>query len=211
MKVKDIIMRALVFAGRDDVAKALEDKEAVGGEENEDIEAVSGEENEENEEETTAESEFNDEIRTALLCFNAVEDELARHYIPLVMTEKFSSHSGEIEFTEFSERPVKILSVKNAAVKCNFEILPEKIKTCAGEITVEYNYAPRPKGLDDESVYPEALASISLLAAGTASEFCLISGDAGAANVWETKYRREIDCVQRKKFSGAKLPPRRWV
>ena len=200
MKVKDIILRALVFAGRDDVAKAIEDREVADGEE----EAA-----EDGEEATFG--EFNDEVRTALLCFNAVEDELARHYLPVKTTEKFFSGSGEIEFAKFSERPIKILSVKNAAGECAFETLPEKIKTCAGEVSIEYNFAPQPKGLDDESVYSENQASVSLIAAGTASEFCLISGDAGAANVWETRYRREIDCVQREKFSGVKLPPRRWV
>lgn len=186
MKVKDIILRALVFAGRDDVAMAIEEDNITDG-------------------------EINDAVKTALLCFNAVEDELARHYLPVVATEKFFSNGGEIEFAQFSERPIKILSVKNAAGKCDFEILPEKIKTCTGKVSIEYNFAPEPKGLDDDSVYSESQASISLIAAGTASEFCLISGDAGAANVWETRYRREIDCVQRKKFSGAKLPPRRWV
>lgn len=204
MKVKDIILRALIFAGRDDVVKALEDKAAEEDSEDEAAES-------EGAEDEAAESGINDAVRTALLCFNAVEDELARCYLPLKMTEKFFSNGGEIEFTEFSERPVKILSVKNGAGECAFETLPEKIKTCAGEVCVEYNFAPRPKGLDDDSAYTEAFASISLIAAGTASEFCLISGDAGAASVWENRYRREIDCVQRKKYSGAKIPPRRWV
>ena len=201
MKVKDIILRALVFAGRDDVAKTIEDREVADGEESEEVAEEEVQEND---------SEINEAVKTALLCFNAVEDELARCYLPIAKTEKFSS-DGEIEFARFSERPIKILSVKNAAGECSFETLPEKLKTCAGDVCIKYNFAPRPKGLDDESVYSEATASISLIAAGTASEFCLISGDAGAANVWETKYRREIDFIQRKKYSDAKIPPRRWV
>ena len=185
MKVKDIIIQALLYAGRDDVVKAIN------------------------------EDELNDEhyeaLRTALLCFNAVEDELARRYLPLKKTERFCSSSGEIEFTEFSERPVKILSVKSSAGRCGFEVTPEKISTRAGEVYIEYNFAPKPKGLEDESVYSELQASIVLMAAGTASEFSLIYGDAGAANEWETRYRREIDLVQREKFSELKIPPRRWV
>ena len=189
MKVKDIILSALVFAGRDDVVKAIE----------EDGELIK------------SDSQIKDALTTALLCFNSVEDELARCYLPLKATEKFISDSGEIEFKIFSERPVKILSVKNAAGECDFETLPDKLKTSVGEVCVEYNFAPQPKGLNDESVYSETQASTTLLAAGTASEFCLISGDAGAANLWEERYRREIDACQRKKYSGVKIPPRRWV
>ena len=185
MKVKDIILRVLTFVGREDVVRAID------------------------------EDDFDDEqdeaLRTALLCFNAVEDELARRYLPLMMTEKFCSDSGEIEFAVFSERPVKILSVKNAAGECRYETLADRIKTCAGEVSVEYNFAPQPKKLEGDSAYTEAQASLALIAAGTASEFCLISGDAGAADMWETKYRREIDLIQRKKYSGTKIPPRRWV
>ena len=185
MKVKDIILRALAFAGREDVAAALEANKMN--------------------------DEQNEAVRTAILCFNAVEDELARHYLPLKRTEKFYSDSGEIEFTSFSECPIKILSVKNSLGGCNFEVFPEKIKTRAGEVDIEYNFAPKPKGIDDDSVYSGFRASLSLIAAGTASEFCLISGDAGAANLWETRYRREIDLVQHEKWSNAKIPPRRWV
>ena len=185
MKVKDIILHALRFAGRDDVICAIDEDDFT-------------------EEQCEA-------MKTALLCFNAVEDELARRYLPLVTTEKFFSENGEIEFTAFSERPLKIKSVKNPVGECGFEVTPHKLKTCAGEVTVEYNFAPQPKEMEDECVYTEAQASIALLAAGTAAEFCLISGDAGAANVWETKYRREIDFFQRKKCSGTKIPPRRWV
>ncbi|MCH5148894.1 MAG: hypothetical protein J1G05_06025 [Clostridiales bacterium] len=185
MKVKDIIIRALLFAGREDVVEAID------------------------------EDEYNDEqfdaLRTALLCFNAVEDELARCYLPLKKTEKFCSASGEIEFAGFSERPIKILSVKTPAGKCGFEVTPEKIKTRSGEVCIEYNFAPRPKDLGDESVYSETQASIVLIAAGTAAEFSLIYGDAGAANEWEARYRREIDSIQRKKLSDTKIPPRRWV
>lgn len=185
MKVKDIILRALKFAGREDVVKAIE------------------------------EDDFSDEqqeaVKTVLLCFNAVEDELARCYLPMKTTENFFSDNGEIEFANFSERPLKILSVKNSAGECGFEISPEKLKTCPGNVTVEYNFAPQPKGMEDNSNYTEVMASIPLIAAGTASEFCLLSGDAGAANVWEAKYRREIDIIQRKKYAGAKIPPRRWV
>ena len=185
MKVKDIILRALAFAGRDDVVQAVEANKLN--------------------------DEQNEAVRTALLCFNAVEDELARCYLPLKTAEKFRSDSGEIAFAEFSERPVKILSVKTSAGECGYEVFPEKIKTRAGEVCIEYNFAPQPKKIDDESVYSETQTGISLIASGVASEFCLISGDAGAASVWETRYRREIDAVQRRKWSDKKIPPRRWV
>ncbi len=186
MKVKDIILRALAFAGRDDVVKAVEEGNIPEGE--------------------TSEA-----VKTALLCFNAVEDELARCYIPIKKTEEFTSSNGEIEFSVFSERPLKILSVKSGGVNYGFEVTSDILKTSAGAVTVEYNFAPSPKNLEDDSTYSEMQAGLSLIAAGTASEFCLISGDAGAADVWEKRYRREIDAAQRRKYGDLKIPPRRWV
>lgn len=185
MKVRDIILQALRFVGRDDVIFAIDKDDFT--------------------------EEQHEVLKTMLLCLNAVEDELARRYLPLVTTEIFFSENGEIEFVEFSGRPLKIVSVKTPAGECGFEVTLQKLKTSAGEVTVEYCYAPVPKKLDDDSEYTDIHASVALMAAGTASEFCLISGDAAAANVWEAKYRREIDFFQRKKYFGAKIPPRRWV
>lgn len=185
MKVKDIVIRALLYAGRADVVVAIDEDDFT--------------------------KEQLDALQTAILCFNAVEDELARCYLPLKKTETFCSDNGEIEFIKFSERPVKILSVKSASGKCDFEIMPEKIRTRAGEVCIEYNFAPGAKGMGDESVYSEVQANEALIAAGTAAEFSLIYGDAGAADEWEKRYRREIDKIQRQKFSDAKIPPRRWV
>lgn len=186
MKVEDIIKYALTFAGRDDVARAIENGEMD-------------------------ESAY-DEMRTAVLCFNAVEDELARYYFPLKTEEKFITASGEIEFEDFAERPIKILSVKCGSKECEFEVLPDRLKTRAGVITIEHYYAPKRKELSGVSEYTDSAISMSLIAAGTASEYCLLSGDAIAAGVWEAKYRREIDTVLRNnKHSGVKIPPRRWV
>lgn len=186
MKVKKILARALIYAGRDDVAAALEADEVPEG-------------------------EMSDAVKTALLCLNAVEDELARRYLPLKMSEKISSDDGTIPFSRFLLTPLRVISVANGQGEQEFRTDSGSLITCAGEVTVEYNYLPSPKTLSGDSSYDESRAGISLIAAGTASEYCLIGGDAGAAKVWEEKYRREIDASQRRRCTEYKLPPRRWV
>ncbi|MDE6667585.1 MAG: hypothetical protein K2K38_04465 [Clostridia bacterium] len=189
MKVKDIIVTALMFVGRDDISKKLANDE-------DDVEL------------TAEESEV---VETLLYCFNSVEDELARCYIPLETVENLSSENGVYSFADFSLRPVKIISVKSDGKPVKYSITALSLITDCAEITVEYAYAPLKKGLSDDSEFSSVLASDKLVAAGTASEFCLIDGEAQLAQTWESVYRGEIETLQRTRLSGLHLPPRRWV
>ena len=191
MKVKDISLTALRFVGREDISQELL---SVDYAEDADL--------------TDEQSEV---VETLLYCFNSVEDELARCYIPLETEENLTSENGVYDYTEFSLRPVKIISVKSAGKPVKYSLTAQSLITDSAEITVEYGYAPAKKTLNDDSEFSSLGVSERLVAAGTASEFCLIDGEASLAKTWESVYRSEIENVQRTRLSGLHLPPRRWV
>lgn len=151
------------------------------------------------------------ETETLLYCVNAVEDELARYYFPLKTTETLSSQSGIYYFKSFAKRCIKILSVKANGEICGFEVFPEYLRADAKEITVEYEYSPQIKTIDGDSEYDGVKVSENLIAKGAASEFCLIRGVMSLAELWESKYRQEIDLARKNGAAFGTLPPRRWV
>ena len=191
MKVKDIIITALRFVGREDISEKLKYAD--------------------DEDELDLTDEESEVVETLLYCFNSVEDELARCYIPLETVEDLSSENGVYRFADFSLRPIKIISVKSDGKPVKYSVTPLNLITDCANVTVEYGYAPLKKELFDDSEFSSVCVSDKLVAAGTASEFCLIDGEAKLAQSWESVYRSEIDTVQRTRLSGLHLPPRRWV
>ncbi|MDE6586637.1 MAG: hypothetical protein K2K80_08170 [Clostridia bacterium] len=186
MKVKDIVVRALFFAGRDDVANIVESK---------------GQHT----------SESTEVLKTMLYCFNAVQDELARNYFSLITVEKMSATSGIFYFEDFTLNPVRIISVKANGADVRYTLYPKSIVCDARSVEITYEYSPDKLGLDGECAFTENQASIKMLAAGAASEYCLINGEVSQAEALENIYRQEIDKIRRNKLSAVKFPPRRWV
>lgn len=186
MKVKDIIIRACRFLGRDDIAAALQSGGDLTG-------------------------ETSDAAETLLYCVNAVEDELARYYFPLKTSENIYGVAGRFSFKRFSKRPVKILSVKSGGREISYKQYPEYLECDFQDITVEYCYAPEKKTMSDDSEFDGANVCEKLVAAGTAAEYSLLNGSVQNAELWESMYRQEIDLAQRKVALPLRVPPRRWV
>lgn len=185
MEVKEVIISALNVLGRSGLAEKLSAGSALVGEE----------------------AEIAD---TLLYCFNAVEDELARKYVPLTAKEELTSYTGRFNYSDFSRPPVKIKGVYSGGEAVEYELLPQYIAANAVKITVEYEYAPSKKKLDGVSDF-NCEVSGYLMALGIAAEYCLINGEIEAAGLWEKKYREQIDFAQSKLPHGGSIPPRRWV
>lgn len=186
MKVKDILIRTLNLTDRADIAAKISSGETLSGEAAETVE-------------------------TLLYCLNSVEDELARYYFPLQTTEEFVSFTGKFPFEKFSFRPVKIKEVKCGVNAVRYDITPQYLQTEAKNITVTYEYSPSKHTLEDDGAYDGIFVTEALAAAGTAAEYCLICGEMQSAELWESRYRQEIDRAQKKRFSPMTIPPRRWV
>ena len=185
MKVKDVIVSALNILGCAELAAALNSGSTLTAEESE-------------------------TVNTLLYCFNAVEDELARKYMPLNDSETLSSSNGEYYFASFLHAPVKINKVTAGGKSVDYELFTQYMRVNEQKITVEYEYAPSKKKLEGNSDFGYK-AGEHLLALGAAAEYCLINGEVEAAELWESKYRKEIDTAQSRLQSGGTIPPRRWV
>lgn len=183
MKVKDVIASALTLLGRADIVSALNGELSAEGQEL---------------------------VNTLMYCFNAVEDELARKYIPLTAKEDRYSGTGKFNYSGFLHCPVKIKSVTVRGEAVKYEVFTQYMTAEAGAVTVEYEYAPSRKTIDGDSDYGEEVGEY-LLALGIAAEYSLINGEAEMAEKWEKKYRAQLDSVQRALPACRNIPPRRWV
>ncbi|MDE6356834.1 MAG: hypothetical protein K2L67_06285 [Clostridia bacterium] len=186
MKIKEIVTTALNLLGRADVAKALENGEELL-------------------------KEANCAAETVLYCVNAVLDELARYYFPLTFKETLYLTDGRVAFKDFSVRPVKLLKVTANGREIAFGATPQYLTADGAQIEVEYEYSPDKKPMDGDCDYAGVEVGARLIAAGAASEYCILNGEAGAAEYWEGEYRREIDRARAKFKKPLKIPPRRWV
>lgn len=186
MKVKDVITSALRLIGR---AELIDDISYPSDSDYGDAEEV---------------------ISTLLYCFNAVEDELARKYIPLVASEEMLSPDTKFPYSDFKHYPLRVKRVTVDGSRADFEVFPKYLQVRARKITAEYEYVPARKKIDGDSDYDESVGE-HLLALGIVSEYSVINGEAEMADVWEKKYREQIDKVQRSLHVCENIPPRRWV
>ncbi len=187
MQVKDIITDVMRMVGRYDAAEECEGGESLST----DVSRMQS---------------------AMLLCLNSVVDELARGYFPVMAVESKSSSGGEIAFSSFSHTPFRIVHVRGGdGEKVKWTLTPFKLLCPAGKVEVEYEYVPDSFALDDEFSYPDPAVGHTLVSFGTAAEYMLIAGDIASAEMWEGKYRTEIDRLLALSQVRDKIPPRRWI
>ena len=186
MKVKDVIASALRLIGR---AELIDDLSNPWNSDYEDAEEV---------------------VNTLLYCFNAVEDELSRKYIPLVASEEMLSPDTKFSYSDFQRYPVRIKRVTVDGKRVDFEVFPKYLQVRAKKIVTEYEYLPKRKKIDGDSDYDESVGEY-LIALGIASEYSVINGEAEMADIWGKRYREQLDRVQRSLHVCENIPPRRWV
>lgn len=185
MKVRNIICETMRLTGRTAVADLVDDGDM------------------------TDEAE---RLTRALLTYlNAVLDELARGYFPLDTEEEMSSEDGVYAFADFLKTPVKINRVTDGENPVEWHIYPDYLQTDCKKITVHYEYLPPVLGLYDDFFYPVFAVSPRLVEYGMAAEYYLVAGDGEAYNVWESKYRSEIEMLLSRSSVRGRIPPRRWI
>lgn len=186
MKVKNVIASALRLIGRTELIDDLTNPGKSGMEDSEEVKS------------------------TLLYCFNAVEDELARKYIPLIAREEIRSPDNRFFYSTFSHNPVKIRRVTADGERIPFEVFTLYMYAEARKIVVEYEYAPSEKGIDNVSDFGDEVGEY-LIALGMAAEYTVINGETEMADRWEKRYRAQLDSVQRALPVCANIPPRRWI
>lgn len=185
IKVKNIISSALIKLGRKELSDSLLKGAILTKEES-------------------------DTIDILLHCFNATEDELARKYTPLVYVEDLTSLSGNYYYETLLNDPIRIKSITSQGKSINYTLYPTVIKTDCNRITVEYEYAPSKKNIGDTSDFGNEISE-NLLVLGVISEYCLINGEIEIADIWDEKYRAEIEKAQRQLPPCKHIEPRDWL
>ena len=143
-------------------------------------------------------------------CYNLVENEVAREYIPLIMEETFETDTGVIYYSQLSEKAVRILKTQNGFgtdIPC--ALFPDYLKTQAGKITVRYSYAPKEKTLEDECAFTWRVSE-NLLVYGVVAEYYLAGGFFEESAVWEKKYKDAVAAAYRAK-PAKRISARRWM
>ncbi len=145
-----------------------------------------------------------------LSCFQAVENELATRYYPLLCEEKVTTVTGKVDYDLLSRAPVKILAVRDEkGRKRKYRLFPDHLQTDAGSLTLVYAYQPEEKTMEGYSEYRVG-ASLQLFAYGMAAEYSLAIGERAEAESWERKYREAAEEL-RSGVSRRRMPTRRWA
>ncbi len=151
-------------------------------------------------------------LKRALLTYlNAVLDELARGYFPLDTEEEMSSENGVYRFSKFLKAPAKINRVTDGKNPVEWHIYPNYLHTDCKKITVYYEYLPPELEEEDDFFYPVFAVSPRLVEYGMLAEYFLVAGDSEAYNLWENRYRSEIEMLLSRSSVNGRIPPRRWI
>lgn len=185
MTVKDVLIEAVVLAGREDLAANL-----------------------------TAGSRTDETVLTEkafLTYFNAVVDELARGYFILDKEQEMASENCRYAFADFEYGPTRINRVTDEKNEIEWRVYPGYLYANAKKIAVKYEYAPAKAGLSDEFAYPDPAVGARLVEYGMVAEYFLVNGDGANYNLWENRYREEIDRLLSRRGTHGRIPPRRWI
>ena len=147
-----------------------------------------------------------------LTCFNIVENDLALNYVPLLQERLFTVNGGAVEYKDFEQAPLRVISVSDAEGRSMpFQIFPTEIRVGENErkAVISYAYLPKEKGILEDSDYQMGV-SAALAAFGVAAEYCAMRGLYAEAAFWDKKYKESIAKSHALK-RGSKMQSRKWV
>lgn len=166
MKLKDVIKITALLIGRTDVCDYLK-----GLSEN-------------------AEPETLKTVDAMVTLANLVINELATTYVPLVKRESVRVSDGKVYYDDFSEKILKIRKVYGAdGIELDFKTAPEYLSVCGySAVSVEYEYTPHNRGIDEETGYEEGQLPERVLSYGVAAEYFVSVGRFEEAVTWHKRY-----------------------
>lgn len=183
MKVKDVIIKACDFLGKDELSFALKEEAIL--------------------------SELHQQqCDKLLLYFNLIREEIANSYQPNLQAEKFNIKNFKLDISSFSKPLCEIYSIKDKFGRnVNYKIFDGYIFVCAKEVEVIYSAEVQPLSIESEflATLPERI-----YAYGVAREECFIENRYEDANMWESRFKGALEIMLRRK-SVVKIPQRRWI
>ena len=183
MKVKDIVVKACDFVGKDDLANALREGQDLS-------------------------ADFTALQNKLIKCFNLVREEIASEYQPLMQVEKFVVKNFKLEMSAFSKDVLEIYSIKDRYGRnVHYKIFDDYIFVCGKDVEVIYSTPASQLSIDDDfsSNLPERV-----FAYGVAREFFFLNGLYEDANMWEDRFKGSLQILLRRK-SEVRMPRRSWI
>lgn len=143
--------------------------------------------------------------------YKLVLEEIASEYLDIVNTETFSVNNQELEYSNFTYSPIRIISVLDTSgQKTNAKIYPCHIKTDLKSVTVKYAYIPKFNGLDDINPFENTVITERVLVYGICTEYNLIKGNFDLASVYHTKYYDALRGALKQR-AVRRIRPRKWL
>lgn len=125
---------------------------------------------------------------------------------PVSKTQTLVASSGRIPFSAFGRSPSSVLSVRSKGKRVKFRVEPDGIRVGNGTFEVEYAVMPETK--ESGEIEIGAFVTRELLAYLAARNFCLITGRADEASIWDQRYNAEAE--KRRIKRRAEIPARVW-
>lgn len=183
MKVKDVILKACDFIGKDDLSLVLSSSAQLSDEQ----------------------QVLSDNL---VKYFNLVRQEIANEFQPIMQAERFTVKNFKLSFSDFSKSVQEIYAVKDKFGRnVNYKIFEDYIFVCGKDVEVIYSSAPEELSLEGElsSNLPERI-----FAYGVAREYYFIHNLYEDANIWEGRFKGALEIMLRRK-SEIRIPQRRWI
>ena len=195
MKIYDAVFAAALLLGLNDLCAELEN----GDLKSLDVRGVLSE-------------ETSGELDILLRCCNLVLGQLASSDFPLTAKETVRAQGGEINYSDFKHKVKDVVCVTKSGKKISFTEFHDSVAVSAdGELKVTYTFSPEKYNLYDDSPYAADKPSALLVSYGIAREYCIISGMAPDAAMWDGRFVAAAAEEARGKRREKRIKPRRWI
>jgi hypothetical protein len=176
MNINEIIEKAALIVGRDDVGKFINDDKS----------------------ELYEDTEYT--LKTFLSLLNLVIAELSATFIPMRKRETVETKNGVVRFADLSFKAMEIVGVYDLNGNAiAYEFTPEYIKVDRAQIVIEYEMIPPNYTLGQKIDYTEKEVPCVILAYGLAAEYYVNTGRFEQAVMWHKRYVDAINSLRKTK------------
>lgn len=144
-------------------------------------------------------------------CANTVYEELTTEYVPLKAREETVFSEGQAHYSDFKKEVRDVIAVYRSGERQRFQMFPEYIfaEGLNGSAEVVYVFREGKREAEDELLLPPQFSS-SVVAAGTAAEYCYRSGLIDEGIFYKNRYDQSVYNLTRS-VKKASMPPRRFI
>ena len=148
------------------------------------------------------------DVRALVKCVDLAVRELAVD-MPLIEKSAVRAENGVIPFAAFGAAPSTVRGVYRNGRAVRFKLVADGIYVGGdGEYKAEYTVAP-PESTVDAEIKLGLGADADILCYLAARNYCLVTGRADEATVWDQRYNAETE--KRRIMRRASLPKRAWA